>query len=166
MPSNAEIARHVLSARKAQAMTQTHLAIAAGISERTVRRAEQTGVVSAENLRAMCAVLGVHLPRREERGGDDDGLFLMAAAAFAAAVVAMAVWMATWFVGGLGSLYGHAARGMVLFLCVAATVMLVPPPAADGKGAPPSGPPWKRKARAAAILAFIVAGAALAQSMG
>ncbi len=42
-------------------MTQAHLAAAAGVSERTVIRAEQGKPVSAESERALCAVLGLHL---------------------------------------------------------------------------------------------------------
>lgn len=49
----------LVTMRKAACMTQAHLARAAGVSERTLRRAERGGDVAPESLRAICAVLGV-----------------------------------------------------------------------------------------------------------
>jgi DNA-binding XRE family transcriptional regulator len=47
------------TARAALVMTQAHLAQAASVSERTVRRLEQGKEISAENQRSICAVLGL-----------------------------------------------------------------------------------------------------------
>ena len=46
-------------AREARRMTQAHLAQAAGVSARTVMRAENGEDVSAESMRAICSVLGL-----------------------------------------------------------------------------------------------------------
>ncbi len=48
-------------ARQRQRMTQAHLARAAGVSERTVRRAERGAPLSDEVARSLCAVLGTDL---------------------------------------------------------------------------------------------------------
>lgn len=50
------------AARLAAKMTQAHLAAAAEVSERTIRRAESEGKIGFENLRALCAVLSIPLP--------------------------------------------------------------------------------------------------------
>ena len=47
----------VRGARVAKRMTQAHLASAAGVSEKTVRRAENGDRIGHESLRALCAVL-------------------------------------------------------------------------------------------------------------
>lgn len=46
-------------ARRGQRMTQAHLALAAGVSERTVIRAERGVAVAAESWRSICAALGL-----------------------------------------------------------------------------------------------------------
>jgi len=60
-------------ARASARMTQRHLAAAAGVSERTVSRAERGDSVAAESVRALCAVLGLDaaaLPAPKEAGQD------------------------------------------------------------------------------------------------
>lgn len=47
--------------RKALRMTQAHLATAASVSRSTIRRAERGLPVSYENVRSMCAVLGLDI---------------------------------------------------------------------------------------------------------
>lgn len=47
----------IRAARIAKRMTQAHLAAAAGVSEKTVRRAESGDRLQVENLRALCATL-------------------------------------------------------------------------------------------------------------
>ncbi len=58
----------IREARVAACMTQEHLAKAAGVSEKTVRRAERGDRISAENVMALCACLGLdaaNLPLHE-----------------------------------------------------------------------------------------------------
>ena len=59
------LARTLRNARERACKTQEHVAAEADISVRTVRRAETTGRVSAENLRSLCAALGLALPAAE-----------------------------------------------------------------------------------------------------
>jgi len=54
-------AEAIKSARHARGMTQEHLAKAAGVSERTVKRAENGGTLSDETLLALAAVLGMDI---------------------------------------------------------------------------------------------------------
>jgi len=58
----------IREARNAATMSQDHLARAAGVSRRTVVRAEAGAAVSAENLRCLRAALG--LPGPSVTGGD------------------------------------------------------------------------------------------------
>jgi transcriptional regulator with XRE-family HTH domain len=71
-----DIATAIRRQREAQRMTQEHLADAAGVSARTVQRAERGDPLSAEAARALCAVLGLDaaaLPPRPATAGTDEG---------------------------------------------------------------------------------------------
>lgn len=69
-------AEAIREARARARMTQEHLARAAGVSEKTVRRAERNERISHENLRALCAVVGLDAlsltaPNEAVAGGGD-----------------------------------------------------------------------------------------------
>jgi transcriptional regulator with XRE-family HTH domain len=101
---NRSVAGVLAAARKQRAMTQAHLADAAGISERTVRRAEQTGVVSAENLRALCAVLEISIPAPTPDAEKDEHFPVIAGIAGVLLLLGLtATWALSWYDGGLKS---------------------------------------------------------------
>ena len=94
------------NARAAMRKTQEHVALEAGLSVRTVRRAEAIGRVSDENVRALMSALDMRMPTARDAADPDGGApewarvllhvrgtllrpLPMGAAAFAAALVAL-----------------------------------------------------------------------------